>query len=76
MTRSIAAILTSTALALAPVSAHAAERKASPISESEALAGSEPISIVAMIVGIAAVIAIAIVVLDEGDEDDDLPASP
>ena len=74
MTRTIAAILTAAALSSAPICAQAAERKASPVQSVEGLGGSEPISIVAIIVGLAAVIAIAIVVLDEGDEDE--PASP
>ncbi len=72
MIRSTAAILASAALTLAPVAVQAAERKASPLAESEQLGGSEPISIIAIIVGLAAAIAVAIVVLDDDEE----PASP
>ena len=72
MTRTTAAILASAAMT--PIGAQAAERQASPLAESEQLGGSEPISIIAIVVGLAAAIAVAIVVLD--DDDDEEPASP
>ena len=58
MTRTTAAILASAAMTLAPIGAQAAERQASPLAESEQLGGSEPISIIAIVVGLAAAIAV------------------
>lgn len=73
MTRKFATILTSAALALAPISAQAADRAPSPMQSMEELAGEEPINIFSILVGIALVVAIAVVVIDEGEDE---PASP